>query len=258
MNFIIYQITNKLNNKIYIGSHQTVNINDKYMGSSKSLKKDIKEMGKENFNKEILFVFDNKKEMLLKEEEIVNKEFVKRSDTYNLYPANKKFTTIGMTCVKDNEGNITFVYIDDERYLSGELVGVNKGRKGKINVVDQNNNLLRVYSDDERYLSGELTHLNKNKVSCKDENNVTYFVDKNDKRLKSGILMPCFTNRNHSNETKNKIGLANSKKQKGTLNSQFGTCWITNGIENKKIKKDDLDNYLKSGWTKGRKMGLVA
>ena len=29
----------------------------------------------------------------------------------------------------------------------------------------------------------------------------------------------------------------NSIKQKGENNSQFGTGWITNGVENKKIKK---------------------
>ena len=50
-------------------------------------------------------------------------------------------------------------------------------------------------------------------------------------------------------ETKKKIGAANSIKQKGTLNSQFGTCWITDGIKNKKIKKEDT---LPEGWRLGR------
>jgi hypothetical protein len=41
----------------------------------------------------------------------------------------------------------------------------------------------------------------------------------------------------------------------GIKNSQFGTCWITNGFENKKIKKDDLEKFLSKnfGWKKGRK-----
>jgi hypothetical protein len=54
-----------------------------------------------------------------------------------------------------------------------------------------------------------------------------------------------------SKETKTKIGEANSFRQKGSKNSQFGTMWITNGIENKKIKKD-LDN-IPEGWYKGRR-----
>lgn len=37
----------------------------------------------------------------------------------------------------------------------------------------------------------------------------------------------------------------------GTKNSQFGTTWITNGRENKKIKKNDA---MPEGWYKGRIM----
>lgn len=37
---------------------------------------------------------------------------------------------------------------------------------------------------------------------------------------------------------------------KGEKNSQFGTCWITNGKENKKIKKEET---IPNGWKLGRK-----
>lgn len=40
----------------------------------------------------------------------------------------------------------------------------------------------------------------------------------------------------------------------GDKNSQYGTCWITNGEENKKIKKEDLDKWLEIGYYKGRVM----
>lgn len=56
--------------------------------------------------------------------------------------------------------------------------------------------------------------------------------------------------KNISEEHKRKIGEANSVKQKGEANSQFGTCWITNGTENKKVKKS---NVLPDGWIFGRK-----
>ena len=57
--------------------------------------------------------------------------------------------------------------------------------------------------------------------------------------------------KSHSDETKRKIGESNSIKQIGNLNSQYGTCWITNGIENKKIK---LADELPQGWSYGRKI----
>jgi len=62
-----------------------------------------------------------------------------------------------------------------------------------------------------------------------------------------------FTNKKHSEKSKQSIGLANSIKQKGNLNSQYGTCWITNDNENKKIKKEDFDKWIGEGWIKGRK-----
>jgi len=58
-----------------------------------------------------------------------------------------------------------------------------------------------------------------------------------------------WTGKNHSEETKRKIGIANSKL-KGTKNSQYGTFWITNGLENKKLKNNE---YIPDGWICGRK-----
>ena len=83
MKYTIYKITNTLNNKIYIGKHQTENINDSYFGSGVSLEKSIKKYGKNFFTKEILFIFNTENEMDLKEREIVTEEFIKRKDTYN-------------------------------------------------------------------------------------------------------------------------------------------------------------------------------
>lgn len=53
----------------------------------------------------------------------------------------------------------------------------------------------------------------------------------------------------HKEESKKKIGKANSIKQKGEKNSQYSTMWITDGNSNKKIKKD---TEIPKGWYKGR------
>jgi hypothetical protein len=62
---------------------------------------------------------------------------------------------------------------------------------------------------------------------------------------------PRWNGKKHKEESKRLIGEKNAIKQKGSSNSQFGSCWITNEIENKKIRKGDI---IPNGWRLGRKM----
>ena len=43
-------------------------------------------------------------------------------------------------------------------------------------------------------------------------------------------------------------------RQNGELNSQFGTCWVTDGNLNKKIKVIDLEYWMGQGFYKGRRI----
>ena len=54
---------------------------------------------------------------------------------------------------------------------------------------------------------------------------------------------------------KKKLTFIQNQHQKGMKNSQYGTCWVYH-LEHgsKKISKEELDKFLKLGYTSGRKM----
>ena len=99
MKYIVYQTINKINNKIYIGVHKTEDpdIFDGYLGNGVYINKlssysnpktyfqfSIKKYGIKNFVRTIIKVFDNEKDAYKLESELVNEDFIKRNDTYNV------------------------------------------------------------------------------------------------------------------------------------------------------------------------------
>ena len=259
-----YKITNLVNNHFYYGVHNTNNLDDGYMGSGKRLHMAYQKYGIENFKKEILKFFDTQKEAFEYEYEMVNENLISDNNCYNLMPGGKggwEYINKQYKYVKDKDGNKFTVKSDDPRLLSGELVHHDKNvskeyNKNHIIVKDKNNNYFRIMLTDERYLNGELVGCAKNMLTVKDKFGNTLQVSKYDERYLNGELKPIWFNRKHSDITKQKMHLTHIKNnhQQGEKNSQFGTCWIHNDLENKKIKKSELENYINMGWIKGRKM----
>lgn len=254
--YLVYQITNLISNKIYIGIHSTEDVDDGYMGSGHHLKRAIKKYGIENFEKTILFDFDNPEDMIQKEIELVDRRFISQPHAYNIALGGIVPNTLDSISVRDSDGNCFRVHKDDPRWLSGELVGISKGR---IAVKDDIGNIFYVSVDDPRYISGILvpilTGLFIGVATVRDKNNIYFRVDVNDPRILSGELVGTFHGRHHTEDAKKKIGLITSKAQKGSGNSQYGTCWIHNLElkDTKKIKKDDIRQWLADGWVLGRK-----
>lgn len=205
MFYTIYKITNKLNGKIYIGKHQTKDLDDNYMGSGKILRHAIDKHGIENFEKEILFRFDNEEEMNAKEAELVTGEFVKEDTNYNLCPGGK--------------GGWGYVNSTPEIYIS-------RNRK----------NLKKAMSPEARAKASKNIDYTKVGFSLVDKESLREFGRRCSDKWKGS---------RHTDSTKEKM----SKAQSGNLNSQFGTMWITNGKENKKIKRDSI---MPVDWYKGR------
>lgn len=113
MKYIVYQTINLINNKIYIGVHQTSNpdIFDGYLGCGVSLDEPsiymnpktpfqyaVKKYGIKSFTRTVLKVFDNADDAYKLEAELVDVDFIKRKDTYNI-------------ALGGNKGNYSKTYI---------------------------------------------------------------------------------------------------------------------------------------------------
>lgn len=86
MFYYVYKITNKSNEKVYIGKRcHKIPEKDHYMGSGSQIKSAIKKYGKENFKKEILQIFNTNDEAAAFESSLVTKEFVESSLSYNMH-----------------------------------------------------------------------------------------------------------------------------------------------------------------------------
>ena len=84
MFYYLYEIKNLINDKVYVGVHKTKSLDDGYMGSGKVIRNAIKKYGTEYFSKTILETFESSEAMFSREKEVVNDEFLARSDVYNL------------------------------------------------------------------------------------------------------------------------------------------------------------------------------
>jgi ribosome maturation factor RimP len=94
------------------------------------------------------------------------------------------------TIVIDSEGNTYSVSVDDYRHLSGELKGIAHG----YNIVkNKEGRVLRVSVDDKRLDTGELVSINKNMMSAKDSSGKTFWISTQDPRLKTGELFSTTT-----------------------------------------------------------------
>lgn len=218
MFYIVYKTTNKLNSKIYVGVHKTNDLDDDYLGSGLHLGRAIEKYGKENFEKEILGVFDKASDMFQMESEIVNEEFVEREDTYNL----KLGGNGGWDYTNSTYKNL--YYDNNGVCLNGKNGSLEKGRETQ--------KILREF--DPMWIK---------RVSENISNSLKKYYE-------NGGVNP-FKNKKHTEETKRKIGEASSKHQLGSGNSQFGKIWICN-IELKKNQKIDQNSAVPVGWVKGR------
>jgi group I intron endonuclease len=84
--WILYQTTNLVNGKIYVGVHKLADTtkSKNYLGSGLALRPAIEKYGRENFVRSTLAEFSCAKDAYLAEADVVTEEFINRPDTYNI------------------------------------------------------------------------------------------------------------------------------------------------------------------------------
>jgi anti-sigma28 factor (negative regulator of flagellin synthesis) len=96
---IVYETTNLVNGRKYIGKHSTNDINDGYLGSGNLLFKAVKKYGKENFVRTILKEFNTEEEAYLYEEMLITSEIVKNNMYYNIREGGNGFNSESSTAL---------------------------------------------------------------------------------------------------------------------------------------------------------------
>jgi len=210
--YTIYKITHIPSGKFYIGRHQTKNLDDEYMGSGAYLKRAQEKYGLDQFRKEYLHIFDSDQPMYEMEQELVTEEFCKRSDTYNVQSGGF-------------DGGWQWV----------NIIGAGHTPEAREKAAKKNRG-----SDGVKY-GAFLTNTNFRGSGKRG-------LEIARKNYPEGT----FKNKTHTDQTKSLMSKKAKERLKDpTKNSQYGTMWITDGSESRKIHKNEL---IPEGWYKGRKM----
>jgi len=218
--YYVYLITNLINGKQYVGSktcYEDNPYNDGYLSSSEFLWKDIKELGKENFKKEILRIdYKNYKDLLDGETFYILEHNTLAPNGYNRFLPNKRkgWNTKGISVYKIWE----LKYGKEEADKKYKLW---KKRESEAQFGEKNSFYGRKHSEKTKQQIGR----------------------KQKERLKNGDY----------SEAYRKIGQTIREKGlvKGEKNGMFGKVWITKDNKNKHINPDDILKYKKNGWKKG-------
>lgn len=212
-----YVIENLINGKIYAGKHSTKDFDDGYMGSGTLIRRAIKKHDVKNFRKHVLKMCESAKELNELERFIVDEDFVNDENTYNLELGGKGSFLRANQFYKDHP----------EKRREQLRFSLERAREIQQNDPIIHQKMQQTRSDTFKRLHAE------------------------------GHLHPVnWIGRHHKEETKRKIGQANSVNQTGMKNSNFGKVWINNHElqQSKSVPKLDIDTWLQQGWVRGRKI----
>jgi len=243
--YYLYQITNLINGKIYVGAHSTDDLNDGYFGSGSLLRKAIKKYGQENFVKTILCEAKSSEDLYKKEAEIVTFDFISRSDTYNL-----KVGGFGGTTPSPEIRDLL-----SQKALERVAAGV-----GSFS--EESKQKIKQYQESPK---GRADRLKASLIAADPQ-----FQQKRIAALQNWYETNNFPTRNSIRVTNGEINLTlrigndipegfwqgitrthkkNSKVHTGAETNNFGKTWYTNGTENRFLKPNET---VPEGFVVGR------
>jgi hypothetical protein len=210
----IYRIV-RHDGKYYIGLHSTDDLDDGYFGSGKLLWRSIKKHGKDKHSKQIVEFLPSRALLKAREAEIVNEELLGDALCLNLKVGGDGGFPPGQS--KKNW--------EDPKYRERVTKAISE-RMPEV--------LKRKWSEPE--YRAMMT------AKSKDYWNDPEYREK------------CSVGGSYKRSDVHREAQAERcRRQTGENNPCFGTVWITNGTEVKKIKKDQLKTFVDAGFRKGRK-----
>lgn len=234
----IYKTTNLVNNKIYIGQKKASKfLGTSYLGSGVVLRKAFRKYGYNAFIVELIEICDTKEELNIREKYWINK-----FNSKNIY--------IGYNIADGGEGNNGGGFknhkhsISSKQKISASMSRYNQiYRKGK-KMIDICGNT---------YINGMKGKPAKNKglikIYNKELNKVKYIQKDDTIENYPGYIIG-------NNPSINLNYLKTPEYQEQLKNRFKGTHFIYNDTLRlcKRVKEDEINNYLNSGWYLGRKI----
>jgi hypothetical protein len=257
--YTVYKTINLVNNKFYYGVHKTNTPDDEYLGSGKLIKLAVNKYGRENFHKTIIEVFDDSKSAFELEEKLVS-EFKDNSLCYNL----KEGGNGGFDYINENlpyaSHKLTLEQVAEIRWkaekenkLTKELSNEYGVCTNTINDILRGNNWLEVTNGNPLLIPkrrspkrGTYSELHKSKISLARKK---WFESNSDaKNALAERMGDYWKGKPKTLKQKEKIAQSNRERQ----NPILGRIWMNNGVINRLIKPDEIEQFTLNNWQKGR------
>jgi hypothetical protein len=288
----VYKIINKENGMFYIGIRSIPKLKnispeeDNYWGSGIQICKAIKTLGKDSFNKEILFIFDTREEARLKEKELVTLDLVSSTKCYNLVEGGGE-NYLGKVSVVLKSSNKRILVPIEEFYENRNLYRSYREDTVCARLKDSNEDFKLISLDEyvnnkemyETPASGKV-RVYKIKDDKIDSSKIRVITLKEYRENPSKYILVSLINNplkgkviaKKSDGTSSEVVVLDktdprilsgefvgimkgvkkskdfSKKISGDKNGSYGAIWITNGTESIKFRGDRIPD----GWRKGR------